>query len=432
VDRQRVRWDSTLGDIFPEWRDAMANGVADIRIHHLITHRSGMGNDVIPWEGSPETNAPDLSLSQRRQRFIALAVTRPLSFPPGSNRQYSNQGYNTLGAVAEKVTGKPYETLMQEEICRPLGIRDLVFGEPALAQTHSDPWPHLKQNGRWEAVPPVPANFYGYWACNPAGGITLTLEDFGRWMIAQLNGEKRDGILQAQTLRRLHTSEAKGGIPAYTVSEQWPVQGRMLSHNGSNGRNYADHMLLPDAGVGVFVAMNAAPKQPDHASWASATTVLSQGLSGRWPAPALSPPLIPESGVVEGEALEIAQMTGGAVDFQNFNHLSGGFQLFWFGAHDNDQLTLRARIRKAGRYRLKGNFAVNRDFGEATIHMGSLECRLDFHADQLGWRVLDLGSVSLSSGPLEIQVLAHRSSGVDGVFCHLALDALAFEWLGAV
>ena len=85
----------------------MAPGVRDITIRNLMTHRSGMmGADAVPWEGVPETNQPSLSLAERRQREIVLGLKPPLSFKPGSNSAYSNQGYVTLGGIAERVDGR--------------------------------------------------------------------------------------------------------------------------------------------------------------------------------------------------------------------------------------------------------------------------------------------------------------------------------------
>ena len=426
VERGALRWESTLGEVFAEQRAGMAPGVADVTVRQIVLHRSGMGGDVIPWSGHPEVNAPGLTLSERRQRFVALALRKPLLFAPGTKRTYSNQGYNALGAVAERVTGKPYETLVAEELCRPLGIRSVVFGEPALARPDAEPWPHRPDGkGGWRPVPPVPLTEHGYHACNPAGGISLTLADFARWMRAHLAGEASGGILPARAFRALHTAEGDGGIPAYGLGQAWPALGRNLSHSGSNGRNFADHCLLPERGAGVFLAANAVPPPESRAAGFLRVALLADALPGRGPRPALDPPLLAPPGEIEGEALEVVRLTGGGVQFQNFPRLSGGFQLWWSGAEDGDTLVLRGRAARAGRYAVSAVFGSNRDFGAATVAIaGGLSRRLDFKADALRWDDRDLGETTLPSGPFDVTVTAHGSAGAGGIVCHLALDVL--------
>ena len=46
----------------------------------------------------------------------------PLDFDPGQRYAYSNFGYSLLGRVIEKVSGKPYEEYVREEVFAPLGL----------------------------------------------------------------------------------------------------------------------------------------------------------------------------------------------------------------------------------------------------------------------------------------------------------------------
>jgi hypothetical protein len=47
-----------------------------------------------------------------------------LEFEPGTKFNYSNSGYFLLGAVVEKVTGKPYEQVLKENILDPAGMKN--------------------------------------------------------------------------------------------------------------------------------------------------------------------------------------------------------------------------------------------------------------------------------------------------------------------
>jgi CubicO group peptidase (beta-lactamase class C family) len=427
VEKGKLDWDTKLSGIYPEFVSRMAPNVGQITIRNIIEHRSGMGGDVFPWEGAPEFNQPGLTLSQRRQRSVPLALGAPLDFEPGNRYQYSNRAYNLLGACLERVARRSWEDLIVNEIATPLDIRSVVFGEPAMADPNREPWPHLLERNRWKPVAPVPLTKYGYHVCNPAGGISLTLEGVARWMQAHLNGEQKPGVLSTEMFKTIHTTESQGGVPALGVSAKSPALGRSLSHNGSNSRNFANMMILPDKGIGVFFATNAVPSEKTPAQWLIWNTLLSLALPGNWPRPALKPPAPNSRGVIEGEALEVVQMTGGSVDFQNFKQLSRQFQIWWSGAKDKNKLVLRFQVPRAGNYSLEGIFAHNRDFGKVTIKVGALERSLNFHADKLGWDRVSLGECQLDAGPQNITVIAQGSAGQNGVACHLGLDTLSLR-----
>ena len=46
---------------------------------------------------------------------------------PGSKFSYNNSGYFLLGAIIEKVTGKPYEQVLKEKILDPLGMKNTGY-----------------------------------------------------------------------------------------------------------------------------------------------------------------------------------------------------------------------------------------------------------------------------------------------------------------
>jgi CubicO group peptidase (beta-lactamase class C family) len=50
-----------------------------------------------------------------------------LAYPPGSFYEYSNIGYEALGAVAANVAGMNFESLMTRRVLEPLGLRDSFF-----------------------------------------------------------------------------------------------------------------------------------------------------------------------------------------------------------------------------------------------------------------------------------------------------------------
>ncbi len=84
-----------------------------ITIHHLLTHTSGFRIEPIFFspliEKSPEhPEAPSLQLEVARFGEVGATV------PVGTTYQYSNPGYNTLGALVEVASDRPLEVFLKE------------------------------------------------------------------------------------------------------------------------------------------------------------------------------------------------------------------------------------------------------------------------------------------------------------------------------
>jgi CubicO group peptidase (beta-lactamase class C family) len=423
IERGKLTFDTTLRQVYPEHAKIMAPGVGDITVRQLITHRSGMGHDAFGWEGAPETNGPGLTLSQRRQRGVVLSLKAPLEFTPAAKYSYSNRGYNTLGPVLEKVAGRAYEDMIVQDIAKPLGIPTVVFGEPALADPNREPWPHIPQGERWKPVAPVPLTAYGYHIFNTAGGISLTLGGFARWMQAHLNGEVSGGLVSADMFKTLHTPLERGGVPGFFLSGIG-IPGRTINHGGTNGRNAADHWMFLERGVGILMTTNALPPANIPYVFMSTNTLIATALPGARPLPAISPPAPDANGTIEGEALEFVRASGGHIDFQGFKNLSGGFQLTWSGAKDGDKLVLRLRAPARARYAVEGVFARNADYGTVMIGLGAIQKQVQFRADRLAWETIPLGETMLDAGPHELTITAQGNAGSDGTRYHLGVDLL--------
>ena len=90
-----------------------------VTIENLLTHSSGIHNysDEVGEEDSAIVNHPI-----PKERIIETFYTKPLEFTPGKEFSYNNSGYFLLGLIIEKVTSKPYEQVVREQIFAPLGM----------------------------------------------------------------------------------------------------------------------------------------------------------------------------------------------------------------------------------------------------------------------------------------------------------------------
>ncbi len=90
-----------------------------ITIHHLLTHTSGTTRD---YDSELTKNKyPD---RYRTEEVVQQYSALPLEFEPGEKFAYSNTGYHTLALIIETVSEKSYETVLQENILDPIGMKN--------------------------------------------------------------------------------------------------------------------------------------------------------------------------------------------------------------------------------------------------------------------------------------------------------------------
>lgn len=120
AEQGKLKLDMPITTYLPDY--PKANG-DQITIHHLLTHTSGIPNYT-----SFPNFFKDLSRNYYSPAdFVKQFCDMPLEFKPGEKFAYSNSGYFLLGYIIEKVSGKSYETCLQENIFTPLHMDNTGF-----------------------------------------------------------------------------------------------------------------------------------------------------------------------------------------------------------------------------------------------------------------------------------------------------------------
>ena len=250
VEAGVMRWNMTIAQAFPELTDF--GEYANVTLTNLLQHRSGLPGFET---GDEFAEIPELpgTPPQQRLEFVKWVLTRDPAQIPGQGYQYSNAGYAVAAAMLERATGQVYETLMQDLLFRPLGIRP-VYELPA--QHHrNQPWGHrLVDNVLTPVDPELPENQLPEWT-NPVGNISLTTMDFARFVQTHLRGLRgRSNLLTKQMFQTLHT-------PTGDYAYGWQVledRGQVASaHAGSNDTFYALMIIEPGVDAAVVVFSNA-------------------------------------------------------------------------------------------------------------------------------------------------------------------------------
>src|SRR4051794_22985518 len=107
--------------------DLMPAQYAPITIDQLLTYTSGLPSSEIEHK-DPAWFIPHRFDTWTPRQLFDLAFYRadgtvkPLLFAPGTQQNYGNIDYLVLGAVIEKVTGRPYGDAIRDGIIRPLHL----------------------------------------------------------------------------------------------------------------------------------------------------------------------------------------------------------------------------------------------------------------------------------------------------------------------
>ena len=260
IDEGRLRWDTTIAEVFPEWKGKIDKQYEAVTVEQLLTHRGGVPGQppVLAWLRAWEEKGTP---TQQRQEFVQAVLAKPPAALPGTKMIYSNQGYAIIGAMLERITGQPWERLITEKLFKPLHMDSAGFGPPGTRGQVDQPWGHGKtllfKRPSQKDNPP---------AISPAGRVHCSLDDLARYAVFQMEGERKDGLLKAETMRRLHTPPERGDYACgWLCFKRGWAGGRALWHNGSNTFWYMSIWLAPEKDFAVITATNIAGSDSEKA-----------------------------------------------------------------------------------------------------------------------------------------------------------------------
>ena len=229
-----------------------------ITMRNIMTHTAGFQESVRYLISSD----PKAVMTLKKQMPLALPDR---VFAPGTTPAYSNYATALAGYIVERVSGEPFDDYIEKHIFNPLGMAHSSFRQPLpanLAPHMSKGYPDITQKAKpFELV--IPA---------PAGSLSASGADMGKFMIAHLNDGA--GLLKPETAKQMHDFKAPGVGPLNSMAlgfyEQWVNGHRAIAHGGDTVWFHSYLWLFPDADIGVFISMNSAGKQGDAGAVRSA------------------------------------------------------------------------------------------------------------------------------------------------------------------
>jgi len=242
IDEGKLALDDPVATYMPSFDNDASR---DISVEHLLTHRSGLPLTMI---------ATSFGEYDSLRKLADGAGERGPDFEPGSVFQYSDTGFDVLGALVEIVSDVPLEQFLQQRILDPLAMDDTLTlvqaDDPRIDRIASL---YVGGRGDWspfwtradEALYPFAMGSQSLY-CSPL--------DYARFLTLWMEGGHVGGrqLLSRQAveraLRPVSDSKLPGAFPGLRLDygQAWVVyipqdaprgggEGVLFGHSGSDG-----------------------------------------------------------------------------------------------------------------------------------------------------------------------------------------------------
>jgi CubicO group peptidase (beta-lactamase class C family) len=292
VEEGKLRWDTTIGEVFPELADKMDPGLRRVKLEQLLSHTSGIptdNEDIV--KVFLETMSQDGNLDEMRYWLVQQWSKRPLESDPGSKFAYSNMGYTILGAMIERIGKKTWDEQITERIFIPLNLRTAGLGPQSSLGKIDAPLGHAIVDGKVRAVLAGP-NGDNPAVIGPAGIAHMSVLDFACWAGWNAGeGKRGPALVKPETMRKLHTPvismpEKKNAAPGTPSGGKYALgwgeltvdwaSYPLLYHGGSNNMNLAHIWLDTKRDFAMIIVANISGQKANAALLALANELYTK------------------------------------------------------------------------------------------------------------------------------------------------------------
>lgn len=239
-----------------------------ITVRLLMMHAAGFPEDN-PW-GDRQLADTNKELSKLLEGNLAF------SNPPGIAYEYANLGFALLGRIVTKVSGKPYQQYIRENIWRPLGM---PASEWEFTNAKPDELAHGYRwlNDQWVEETLLHDTPDGSWGA--MGSMITSIDEFSKYMALHLSAWPPSNIpdkgpIKRASLREMHHPWNFSGLQpnftypgsricamatayAYGLGWQRDCEGRVYIGHGGGLPGFGSHWrVMPDYGIGIVAFAN--------------------------------------------------------------------------------------------------------------------------------------------------------------------------------
>ncbi|WP_017472047.1 serine hydrolase domain-containing protein [Amphibacillus jilinensis] len=234
--------------------------IREMKVEDLLTHHAGLPSAPKALLGKYDKLNPYQHVNKERLMDYLNNYRKPVNSK--SSFQYSNLGFSIIGQVLEEISGKTYGELVKDEICKPLGIKNLWITRPEEGTILAPG--AMKRNrelDRWELN-----------SIEAAGAIDANIKDMLKFAKGNLQGHPFYSRCEiGHKTNRTVSKHLDVGL-GWMITRHEGI-GELHSHNGSTGGFNSFLGIHPEDKFGVVVLTNCRLPLPsliglcnDHAS----------------------------------------------------------------------------------------------------------------------------------------------------------------------
>lgn len=256
LDQGKVKLNDPLSKYAPAGSRVPTFNGQPITLVNLATHTSALPRE----QPGGAAHRTVFTWPTYNQRWNWLS-TATLKAAPGSIASYSNLAFDLLADALSRAAGKPYAALFDEQIARPLGMKDTTFT------------PSPDQCKRLMVAEKGASPCDNTLAAVGSGGVYSTPDDMMRWMQQFLSSDfhKRNNqadrmqtlIYQRHQLHKVIGMDVPGKADALGMGWVYmaPKNGRpgIVQKTGGGGGFITYMAMVPQSNVGVFVVITRSP-----------------------------------------------------------------------------------------------------------------------------------------------------------------------------
>lgn len=254
-----------LHDRVRRWLPTLPAATADITLHQLLTHTSGLVDyeEVMDATDPRQVHDADvLRLLESQDRTY---------FAPGTGYRYSNSGYALLALVVERASGRRYADFLRERIFQPLGMRHAVAYEAGRSEVAHRAYGYSFEGDAWKRTDQSTTS-----AVLGDGGIYASIDDLAKWDAALQDGR----LLKASSLRLAFTPATGTDDPDVHYGYGWRITGETVWHSGETIGFRNVIVRYPQRRMTVVLLTNRNDPEPYDTAKMMAALALGEALPG--------------------------------------------------------------------------------------------------------------------------------------------------------
>lgn len=225
--------------------------------------------EIPPFEGKPITLRDIMThtagfeesirylITDDPEAVMSLGELMPLALPervfaPGTTPAYSNYATALAGHIVERASGMNFDDYVDSRIFDPLDMTRSTFRQPLPERLE----PLMSEGYAVATGEPKPFEIV---VPGPAGSLSATGADMGKFMMAHLN--EGGPLLNPETARMMHDFDAPGVGPLNSMAlgfyESWVNGRRAVAHGGDTQWFHSYLWLFPEDAIGLYISMNS-------------------------------------------------------------------------------------------------------------------------------------------------------------------------------